>query len=398
MEQIRRLNRNSDEEDAHNSQLLANELSQRLDSLKDPTNAGIQEIRDFVREQVLSEAYSLVERCRQEVAEVNQQNQHVAGLVGTGLAMLGLCGAVAGLLAGYSVAQSVAMSIEQLGGSVQALAETLDDASTRDGLQFGGLRELVAAMTEISSQTAGVVNELEQSRDSAARSDQLAAVGQLAAGIAHELRNPLAAVKLLVDTAVEEKRSLSSEDLLVTQEELSRINQMFASFLDFARPPSLRKEHVDLYELLGRVIQLVQPRAKVQNVLIEFRHHESVPVYADPQQIRQVFLNIFLNALDAQPGGGRIVIDVDQENRAGSLDCVVRISDAGTGISPQVAETLFEPFVGTKETGVGLGLAICRRILESHGGAIDVESSSDGGAQFSVYLPVESTAATTIAN
>lgn len=392
LEEIHRLNGNQEEQGVQPIMRLANDLSQRLRGPRTSTDADLKEAVEYVRNRVLSEAYALVEHYRQEVAEVNQQNQHVAGLVGTGLAMLGLCGAVAGLLAGYSVARSVALSIEQLGGSVQALAETLDDDSTRDDLRVAGLRELIAAMGKISSQTAGVVSELEQSRDSAARSDQLAAVGQLAAGIAHELRNPLAAVKLLVDAAVEEKRSLSDEDLLVTQEELSRINRMFASFLDFARPPTLRREHTDLSEVVGKVIDLVRPRAKVQDVLIEFIPLDHMPVYADPQQLRQVFLNVMLNALDAQPGGGSINIDVRYDDHAESPSYAVRISDDGPGISPEVAETLFEPFISTKDTGVGLGLAICRRIVESHGGNIEVESLLDGGAQFSIYLPAETTA------
>lgn len=398
LREISRLNGNQDEQRVQQTLRFAKDLIQRLGSAGSPAGSDLQQVGFFVRERFLKEAYALVARCRQEVVDLNQQNQHVAGMVGTGLAMLGLCGAVAGLLAGYSVARSVSLSIEQLGGSVQALAETLDDDSARDELKVAGLRELIAAMGKISSQTAGVVNELEQSRDSAARSDQLAAVGQLAAGIAHELRNPLAAVKLLVDAAVEEDRPLADEDLLVTQGELARINRMFASFLDFARPPALRREQIDLRDLLSEVINLVRPRAKVQDVLLEYRPQERLPLDGDPQQIRQVFLNLVLNALDALPGGGKISIDAQRTSQEGIPAYLVRVTDDGPGISPQIAETLFDPFVSTKDTGVGLGLAISRRIVESHGGAIGVESPPGGGAQFTISLPSESTTLNQSAN
>ena len=163
------------------------------------------------------------------------------------------------------------------------------------------------------------------------------------------------------------------------------MNRMFASFLDFARPPTLRRERVDLSDLVGKVIDLVRPRARVQDVLIEFRPQGPMPVYADPQQIRQVLLNVLLNALDAQPGGGGISIAVGPDDQTQSPAWVVNVADKGPGIPPQVAETLFEPFVGTKETGVGLGLAICKRIIQSHGGTIEADTMP-GGRSHALHL------------
>jgi signal transduction histidine kinase len=343
-----------------------------------------------INNELVTQASGVVDECRRQVAEESGRNQEVARLVGMSLAVLGMCGAVAGLLAGYGVARSVARSIDQLGGSVQSIAKALDDGARRDDDSAMGLRELITAMNRISDRTAGVVSELEQSRDTAARTDQLAAVGQLAAGIAHELRNPLTAVMLLVDSAVEENRTLSEDDLAVVREELSRIDAMLRSFLDFARPPKLIKRPIDLCDALEQAVDLVRPRAARQNISIQSSGGGRLATIADPQQLRQVFVNVLLNAIDAQPGGGDIRIVVDQEQGDDGPECVVRISDAGPGIAPDVQSSLFEPFVSTKDTGVGLGLAICRRLLRSHGGQIEANNLGTTGAQFSIRMPLES--------
>jgi signal transduction histidine kinase len=149
----------------------------------------------------LAKAQALLDRRQEAVAEESRQNRLNAGRIGTNLAILGLCGAGAGLLAGFGVARGISRSIQQLGGTVHSVAETIfqDDDSILKRPQE--LHDLLNTVSDIRQKTVGIMDELEQSREKATRSDQLAAVGQLAAGIAHELRNPLTAVKLLVDGA-----------------------------------------------------------------------------------------------------------------------------------------------------------------------------------------------------
>jgi signal transduction histidine kinase len=261
---------------------------------------------------------------------------------------------------------------------------------TPNAAKSEALGDLMATINRLNDRTVGVISELERSRENAARSDQLAAVGQLAAGIAHELRNPLTAVKLLVQTTTERNNSMGGRELAVVQEEVGRMERMLQTFLDFARPPKLIKQPIEIRQLVEDTVEFVRPRAARHGVEIHYEQgYGRMTVYGDPQQIRQVVMNVLLNAVDAQPGGGRVRVEVDHDFEGGALACSVRVSDEGPGLSDQLGDTIFEPFVSTKETGVGLGLAICRRIVRSHGGGITANNGQAGGAQFVIQFPLD---------
>jgi two-component system sensor histidine kinase HydH len=347
-------------------------------------------LRASITAMALEPTQALLNRRQIAVSEESRLNRVNADRIGMSLAILGLCGAGAGLLAGFGMARGITRSIEQLGGSVHSVAETISDAGGPATERPVGFHELIATVADIRQKTAGIMDELEQSREKATRSDQLAAVGQLAAGIAHELRNPLTAVKLLVDGAVEQSTPLSGAELLVLQDEVAHMEQMTQSFLDFARPPKLVRQPIELNQVIEQCRELVRRRCCMLGIEMTV-DAEPLTVMCDPQQLRQVILNLLLNAIDAQPNGGSIKLAVREDQQHGQ--CVIEVVDRGSGICDELRERIFDPFISSKETGMGLGLAISRRIVRSHGG--DIAASSRGssengapGATFRITLPL----------
>ncbi|MBX3427828.1 MAG: hypothetical protein KF688_19265 [Pirellulales bacterium] len=358
------------------------ELPRLIEAAHDAAPDEYAAIRQAITRETLAAAMELLNANRLELTEQSRQNRLLAGRVGTSLALLGVSGAAAGLLAGFGVARGVASSIAELGGSLQSLTASL--AAGEPALSpAAGLPELVAAMSQVRAKTEGIVTELERTRETAARADQLAAVGQLAAGIAHELRNPLTAVKLLTDAAIEQHEPLALNELIVVRDEADRMQQMLQTFLDFARPPRLVRRSVDLSDVARQTIELAKSRADRLGVMLVLDATDVVELEADPQQLRQVLVNLIFNAIEAQPGGGRIDVAV----RTAGERAIVEVADRGPGISPQIVARLFEPFVSTKETGVGLGLAVSQRIIASHGGRVEGFNPPSGGALFRVELP-----------
>src|SRR5262249_20650783 len=234
-----------------------------------------------------------------------------------------------------------------------------------------------------------VVEKLQQREREVLRAEQLAAVGQLAAGVAHELRNPLTSVKMLVQANREdaEDRGVPAEDLEVIEREIRRMERCLQNFLNYARPLKLEQRPVDLADVVDRTFALIGGRAQKQLVRLEFnRPAIPVRVEADGEQLQQLLVNLSLNALDAMPRGGDLRVDLRRTD-AGLAE--LRVSDTGPGIARDMVPHLFEPFVSSKETGLGLGLVISRRIAESHNGRLWADDHRVGGACFVLQLPQE---------
>jgi signal transduction histidine kinase len=251
----------------------------------------------------------------------------------------------------------------------------------------GTIPELEASLTELSDKVSTVVSRLQAAEHESLRSEQMAALGQLAAGLAHELRNPLTAIQTLVEAAREESGggALRGRDLEVLEEEISRLNRSIQSFLDYARPPRLERRPVDLRDVVEKTRQLLASRAQRQEIELQAVVPDSpVVVPADTEQLRQVALNLALNAFDAVGHSGRVTMEVSSNGRGEAL---LTVADTGPGIPESVQGHLFEPFVSSKESGTGLGLTICRRIVEQHGGTIEAANRREGGAMLSVHLP-----------
>ncbi len=220
------------------------------------------------------------------------------------------------------------------------------------------------------------------------RAEQMMAIGQVAAGVAHELRNPLTSIKGLVQVNLRdlEDRGVPVEDLSVIEHEIRRMEKTLQTFLDFAKPPRPNRQQLDLAPLVDRVLSLVSGRARRQSVSIEFlRPPEPVEAEVDQDQIQQLVLNLVLNALDANPDGGAIEIEL-RPARDGYIELYVR--DSGPGIAPHILPKVFETFVSSKETGVGLGLPLSQRIAEDHGGLLTAYNLPSAGACFLLRLPV----------
>jgi signal transduction histidine kinase len=219
------------------------------------------------------------------------------------------------------------------------------------------------------------------------RAEQMMAVGQVAAGVAHELRNPLTSIKGLIQVNLRElgARGLPVEDLEIIEHEIRRMEKTLQTFLDFARPPKPERRLQDIAPIVERVMAVVGGRARKQTVVLRFQQPESPALTeVDGDQIQQLLLNVVLNALDAMPHGGAIEVDL-RPALAGFLEIYVR--DTGPGIAPHIVPKVFETFVSSKETGVGLGLPLSRRIAEDHGGTLTAYNLPDQGACFLLRLP-----------
>ena len=219
------------------------------------------------------------------------------------------------------------------------------------------------------------------------RAEALAEVGQLAAGMAHELRNPLTAIKMLVQTNREEAeaRGLPAEDLNVIEQEILRMEGRLNVFIDFARPPKPERRRVDLAAVVGETLALVGGRARKQRVTLKFDPPATpVLVEADGEQVRQLLVNLALNALDVMPRGGILEIELRPPS---DHHAELAVLDTGPGIAPRHLPRLYEPFFTSKETGLGLGLVVSQRIARDHGGSLRATNRPQGGACFVLRLP-----------
>jgi two-component system, NtrC family, sensor histidine kinase HydH len=364
--------------------------------------AAVQEV---LTRNILEPAQEYLDFNEDLVVKAAERNQGLERWIVVGFLVLGTCGAAAGLLAGLSLARRVNRSIFQLGvplrdaaGRLNAVAAPVPVSSHWD------LDELAETLGRLGRQVGAVVDRLQQSQREVLRADQLAAVGQLAAGLAHEMRNPLMSMKVLVQSALEQgdEPGLESRDLGVLEEEITRLERLVQMFLDFARPPRPERRAFPVGPVVKQTVSLVSPRSERQGVRIECAlPAEPLVIEADPGQIRQVLLNLLLNALDATPAGGKIRIAARRDLEAGVIpgqaweaagsglpSLTLEVADSGCGLPPELGLRIFDPFVSTKETGIGLGLAICQRIVAAHGGTISAADRPGGGAVFRVRLLV----------
>jgi signal transduction histidine kinase len=293
---------------------------------------------------------------------------------------------------GFGYARALSRSLVQLSVPIHAAAGQLDEVVGPITFRTGAdLKELESVLRQIAERIGAMIERLRQSEREALRAEQLATLGQMAAAMAHELRNPLTAMKMLVQGAMAgedwglEPPGLSGRDLAVLEEEISRLEGLTQSFLDFARPPQLEKRTLDMRPLVEQTLRVVEERAAAAGTRIEFTAPaEPVLAAVDPGQLRQVLLNLLLNALEAVAGSGVIQVRVATEPD-GWLS--LRVSDTGGGLPAALGARIFAPFTTTKEMGLGLGLSICKRIAEAHGGEITAATRPEGGAAFTLRLP-----------
>ncbi len=290
-------------------------------------------------------------------------------------------------------------------GLMQAMAEVEGgDLETRAELpardELGRLADSFNTMVEKLNAAREEIEGYHQQR--LARAERLATLGEIAASLAHEIKNPLAGIAGAVEVMAEElpEADPRKEIMLEILTQVHRLDRTVQDLLAFARPGKPDVEPCDIHQVLDRVLILLAENPEAKKMRVVRNYQPGMPrVSADGKQLRQVFLNLILNAVQAMPAGGQITLQtavrngfsVDGEDLS-ALGPVVEVSvtDTGSGIPPNILKDIFTPFVTTKRRGTGLGLPVSRRIVEDHGGWILAESPPGQGATFRVFLPVDS--------
>jgi signal transduction histidine kinase len=229
------------------------------------------------------------------------------------------------------------------------------------------------------------------------KAEWLSAIGELAAILAHEIRNPLGSIQgtaeILKDDFQPGDKKYEFLDILI--KESGRLNRVVEDFLRLARPQTMNLGNCDVMEELQNVFTLVSAEAQKRNVQLDLKPAKLPPIQGDSEKLRQAFWNIILNALQATPSGGivSVLVSCKEPENGDTCDWIeIRFTDTGKGIPAGLIESIFEPFFTTKPDGTGLGLAITRKIIESHGGALTVESDVGHGTTVIVGLPMQSAA------
>jgi signal transduction histidine kinase len=235
--------------------------------------------------------------------------------------------------------------------------------------------------------------ELERSREHLLQSEKLALVGKLAAGMAHSIRNPFTSVKMRLFSLSRalELTETQRDDLRVISEEIRHIDAIVQNFLEFSRPPRLQIQQVSPSSVVDQALQLMVHRLKSYAVDIHLQRKDPLPeIPIDPEQLKEVLVNLIVNACEAMESDGRIIIteEVTQVDALGPC-AMLRLADNGPGIPPEILQKVFQPFFTTKEDGTGLGLSIASRIIEEHRGILEIESDQDQGATFRILLPLK---------
>lgn len=354
---------------------------------------------DLLARYVLPSVTASLDFNEQELAERSRENETMASRLVLALIVFGVCGAVGGAALGYGLARGIRRKVYELSVPLRDVAGQLNQVVgpvTID--EDPAIDDLEGMLKRIAGEVGAVVEKLHATHRQVLRADQLAALGQLAAGLAHELHNPLMSIKILVQSARADGSPLAGSDLRVLDEEIMRLQELLQSFLNFARPAKLQRKSVDLRATISQTVAFISSRAARRKIAIRAcLPKRPVSINADEAQVRQVLLNLLLNALDSVAEKGTIWVDVGPGSKLSPSDpsqqtllrgVFVAVADNGRGLPAANIERIFEPFFSTKETGLGLGLAICRQIVESHGGSIDVERGPNGvGAAFRVFLP-----------
>ena len=282
--------------------------------------------------------------------------------------------------------------IRQVLGPIRLLVHetSRQDTSPEPSDEVKALSMGVRGLIENMDQTS---HELEKSRESLLQAEKMAMVGKLAAGVAHSVRNPLTSVKMRLFSmgrALDMPES-QREDFNVISEEISHIDTIVQNFLEFSRPPKLRMQMISPSDIVDLVIKLLRYRLESGNVEVILHRKNKLPeIGIDPEQIKEVLVNLMVNACEAMGDGGRIEVFEEQgANKTVGEAIVIRVKDNGPGIPEKIRTKVTQPFYTTKEEGTGLGLSIAERIVSNHGGAFSFESTEGAGTTFIITLPKE---------
>ncbi len=268
--------------------------------------------------------------------------------------------------------------------------------------------ELKSFSEQLEERVRAATEDLKESQEQLIQSGKLAALGQLAAGMAHEIRNPLTSIKILIHSLIDKlgPDEARREDIIVIENEIERMNQTIKRFLDFARPAKPTFFPLNINQVLEDTFSLISPELREEKIHLRRALSPELPeVLADREQLRQAFLNLILNALQAMSEGGSLTIatrvtgdrsKVMRKNLTPNTQhpkpegnfIEISFTDTGCGILSEKVNSIFDPFFTTKEEGIGLGLSITHRIIDSHQGSIKAESQEGKGTTFTIIIPV----------
>ncbi|MEZ6141221.1 MAG: ATP-binding protein [Zavarzinella sp.] len=365
--------------------------------------AAYLKILTMIDAQLNNEVLKPVQEClmfkHQSLESLGESNKKFSNTMTLFLSIIAICSLLGGISGGYFLGRmkhairSTHKRLIRTAKILNRFANGKQDAmASQDGLST--MPGNADALKKMERTLAIVLKKLKKTERDALKAEKLAYVGQMAAGIAHEIRNPLMSIKLIVQNAADpnQRGTLSSRDLRVLEEEILRMEHIINTFLNFARPPRMEYSQVALAPLLKQTLEGISARAKKQNVRLGLSlNPEDIVFAADPRQLQQVLYNLFYNALDVQPAGGRIAVSarMERENNPDDAWLLITVADQGPGIDTSLGIKIFDAFVSNKRAGMGLGLSICKRIVESHGGRIDAMNKRKGGAVFYIHLPIQ---------
>ena len=318
----------------------------------------------------------------QELALVLQSFKNKAALVGVVGWTAIPCAVLFALSLGYILFRRILAPIRRLAIGI--------GAETASNLAIDEVMVLDQKMRSLIQDVDQAQLKLDESREHLMQTEKLALVGKMAAGVAHSIRNPLTSVKMRLFTL---ERSLDlvntqKDDFEVISEEIRHIDAILRNFLEFSRPPKLKMQRISPSDVVDMALQLLRHRLESHRIEVEVHRERPLPeVQADPDQLKEVLMNLLINACEALPDGGKVVIREEEVlMEPWGRVAILRVVDNGPGIPASIRGQVLEPFFSTKEEGTGLGLSIAKRIMEEHGGWIHIKSEEGKGATFVLGL------------
>ncbi|MCG6911365.1 MAG: histidine kinase [Deltaproteobacteria bacterium] len=353
--------------------------------------AGQRKAGETLHHEARKDFFQILEHCafykdlrKEKIMGAKEANQALARR----LRISAVSGIMAFLLVGFLLA---AFLIREILQPIRRLAletgEPEQSVGSKNVVQSLSLR--IHDLVQDYNQTSV---HLEKSRAHLLQAEKMAMVGKLAAGMAHSIRNPFTSVQMRLFSL---KRSLEmdpvqQEDFDVIAEEIQHIDTIVQNFLEFSRTPKMKIQTVSPSTIVDNTLQLLKHRLNSYDVTVKLTREEPLPkVQADSEQIKEVLINIIINACEVMNAGGSITICEEAVGEPGEQSAVIHLTDDGPGMPAAVSEKVFDPFFTTKEEGTGLGLSIVKRIIEEHGGSVSLVSSEGGGTTFTIDIPVE---------
>ena len=290
-----------------------------------------------------------------------------------------------GILLGLWMARKILRPVIILNRGVKMIAEgELGVEVPVDGV--GEIKELALSFNKMSLKLKEVIDDIKAAQENLVRTEKLYAIGEFSAGVAHEIRNPLSSIKMLLQALEQKKQAPSSKNFAIIQGEIDRIDRIITGFLAFTRPEKTEKIAVNINDVLEEVITITRPMMEQSVIKLNKQFSPDLPaIKGNNDSLKQVFINIVLNAIQAMDEeGGTLRIETSAVN--GCVSTIIK--DTGVGIPGKNINNIFNPFFTTKNEGTGMGLALTYTIVNNHSGNIDIKSTPKIGTAVTVELPV----------